>query len=274
MSRSLRHLTTLGLPLLGALALCAFLPRPDGYAVATAAPAEAIVAAEASASVKKDPPINVLAPQQIENPGYPNSLYYKPRSGKKMKPVIVYLHGRGSVPEEGCRAWAKVATEFGWLLCVAGQEDRGGGGRGWANDPFTSQKNVIGALNSLRKKYGRRVQLYGNVLIGFSEGAFVAQNIGERDPKTFNRWMIIASCDRYFGDKAIIAENKKKIKRVYLWTGEMDNAAKESAATFEHLKGEGIQVKLNVPKGYWHAIPVDTMVQNYRKALRWLVAAM
>jgi len=217
--------------------------------------------------------MHVLAPQQIENPGYPNALYYKPRSGKSMKPVIVYLHGRGSIPEEGCRAWAKVATEFGWLLCVAGQEDKGGGGRAWANDPIGSQKNVMGALLALRKKYGRRVQLYGNVMMGFSEGAFVAQYIAARDPKTFNRWLIVASCDWYFGDKKIVEENKKKIKRVYLWTGEMDGAAPHSEKTFELLKGNGIQTKLNVPKGYWHAIPAETIVQNFRKALRWLVSA-
>ena len=34
-----------------------------------------------------------------------------------------------------------------------------------------------------------------------------------------------------------------------------------------------VAVKLNIPKGYWHAIPSDTMAQNFRKALRWLVSA-
>ena len=42
-------------------------------------------------------------------PGYPAAHFYKPRSGRKMKPVVVYLHGRGGNPEEGCRQWAKVA---------------------------------------------------------------------------------------------------------------------------------------------------------------------
>lgn len=213
-------------------------------------------------------------PQSIENPGFPNAYFYKPRSSKSMKPVIVYLHGRSGIPDEGCRAWAKVATEFGWLLCPSGQEDRGHGQRGWNNDWETSTKDVMGALMSLRKKFGRKVQLYGNVLIGFSEGAYVAENIGPRDPKTFNRWLIIASCDRYFGAAtADIHAKKKQIKRVYLWTGEMDGAEKESEATFDHLKSEGIQVKLMVPKGLPHAIPVDTMTQHFRAPLKWLVSA-
>jgi predicted esterase len=245
-------------------ALALLLPQPR---VAEALPAAA------SASAKPDTPSST-APQTIENPGFPAAYYYKPRSGRKMKPVIVYLHGRGGNPDEGCRQWAKVATEFGWLLCPSGQEDRGPGARGWANDPVNSQRNVLGALTALRKKFGRKVQLYGNVLMGFSEGAFIAQNIGEREPKTFNRWLIVASCDRYFGyDKSILHDARKKVKRVYLWTGESDGVVKESEATFQHLKAEGIPVKLNIAQGYGHEIPVATMTQNYRKAIRWLVAA-
>jgi predicted esterase len=265
----LRTATELALPILGALGLVMLLP---GVTTATAAPT---MATSALANQKQGQVgLSTLAPQAIENPGFPDAYYYKPRSGRSMKPVIVYLHGRGGNPAEGCRDWAKVGTEFGWVLCPSGQEDRGGGSKGWGNDPINSQKNVEGALLALRKKFGRRVQLYGNVLIGFSEGAFIAQNIGEHDPKTFNRWLIIASCDRYFGyDKTILETAKKKIKRVYLWTGEMDMVVNESNATFEHLKALKVPVKLNVPKGYWHAIPSDTMSQNFRKALKWLVTA-
>ena len=236
------------------------------YALPTSMSATAAAKGEAAANA-------AMPPQAIENPGFPPAYYYKPRSGRSMKPVFVYLHGRSGNPSEGCRDWAKVATEFGWVLCPSGQEERGGGLKGWGNDPVTSEKNVMGALLALRKKFGRRVQLYGNVLIGFSEGAFIAQNVGEREAKTFNRWLIIASCDRYFGDKTILEEAKKKLKRVYLWTGELDMVAPESTATFEHLKALKIPVKLNIPKGYWHAIPSDTMAQNFRKALRWLVSA-
>jgi predicted esterase len=258
-----RPIATLSLVLLGTFGVLS-LPRAR---TASALPPAA------SGSVKPET-ISSVAPQTIENPGYPPAYFYKPRSGRSMKPVIVYLHGRGGNPDEGCRQWAKVATEFGWLLCPSGQEDRGPGARGWANDPFNSQKNVLGALASLRKKFGKKVQLWGNVLIGFSEGAFVAQNIGEREPKTFNRWLIVASCDRYFGyDKTILHEARKKLKRVYLWTGESDGVVKESEATYEHLKAEGIPVKLNVAQGYGHEIPVPTMTQNFRKAIRWLLAA-
>ena len=256
-------LRTLAIPLLISAACFALLLLPQPRAASA-------VPTDASASAA---PLSA-APQTIENPGFPAAHFYKPRSGRKMKPVVVYLHGRGGNPEEGCRQWAKVATEFGWLLCPAGQENRGPGSHGWGNDTVNSQKNVMGALNALRAKFGRKVQLYGNVLIGFSEGAFVAQNIGQHEPKTFNRWLIVASCDRYFGyDKTVLEDARKKLKRIYLWTGETDMVVKESEATFEHLKTLGVKVKLNVAQGYGHEIPAATMTQNYRKALRWLVAA-
>jgi poly(3-hydroxybutyrate) depolymerase len=262
---------------MGAVALVAFaFPELRDADAQTATSASVVGSAPALPSIV--PRVGAAAksgdPQSIENPGYPNAYFFKPRSAKSMKPVIVYLHGRGGVPDEGCRAWAKVATEFGWLLCPSGQDDRGHGQRGWNNERENSTKNVMGALTSLRKKFGRKVQLYGNVLIGFSEGAYVAENIGPRDPKTFNRWLIVASCDRYFGAAtADIHAKKKQIKRVYLWTGELDGAEKESEQTFEHLKSEGIQVKLTVPKGLPHAIPADTMTQHFRAPIKWLVSA-
>ena len=268
MHRPFRKLVAAVAPFAIGLALLATAPTP--VARAQGSVVESVVSCAKPGQIG----LTVPGPQSLENPGFPDAYYYKPRSARSMKPVLVYLHGRDGDPVAGCRDWAKVGTEFGWVLCPSGQETRASGLRGWGNDPVHSTQNVLGALQSLRKRFGRRVQLYGNVMIGFSEGAFIAQVIGEHEPKTFNRWLIIASCDRYFGfDKAVLEEARRRIKRVYLWTGEMDMVAPESQQAFEHLRALHVTVKLNVPKGYWHAIPSETMGQNFRKALRWLVAA-
>jgi poly(3-hydroxybutyrate) depolymerase len=265
--RKLRAPAFTALAIFGAAALVAGLPNVAPRA--EAAPASP----SGSTAAKPDVPTST-PPQTLHNPGYPDAYFYKPRSSRGMKPVIVYLHGRGGIPDEGCRAWAKVATEFGWLLCPAGQEDRGGGQRGWNNSYIPSLPNVTGAVKALREKFGRRVQLRGNVLIGFSEGAYVAQNVGIRESQMFNRWLIVASTDHYFGfDETLLKEAKKNVKRVYLWTGELDGVANESQRAFEHLRADGYNVKLNIAKGFWHAIPTETMGQNYRRALRWLVSA-
>ena len=107
----------------------------------------------------------IADPQRLEVPGFPDAFYYRPR-GRGMKPVLVYLHGRGANPAEDCRKWAHVATAFGWVLCPSGPEDRGGGARGWANNAISGGQDVKAALDALRAKYKRRVQLHGNVLIG------------------------------------------------------------------------------------------------------------
>ena len=112
-------------------------------------------------------------PQRIEVPGYPDAFYYRPRV-RGMRPVIMYLHGRGGNPMEECRKWAKVATQFGWVVCPQGPVDKGGGARAWDNNAIVGGQIADATVKALRAKYKRRVQLHGNVLIGFSEGAFVA----------------------------------------------------------------------------------------------------
>src|SRR5271170_4726123 len=123
-------------------------------------------------------------PQRLEVPGQSDAFYFRPR-GRGLKPVIIYLHGRGGNPEEDCRKWARVATQFGWVLCPQGPEDRGGGSRSWANNVGVGKEIIDASLASLRAKFHRRVQLRGNILVGFSEGAFIAMQVGLHDPKTW-----------------------------------------------------------------------------------------
>src|SRR5258708_1749464 len=80
-------------------------------------------------------------PLTLEVPGFPDAYYYKPRS-KAQKPILMYLHGRGGNPFEDCRKWAKVASQFGWLVCPGGQHDRGNGEHTWNNDPVTAKKLI------------------------------------------------------------------------------------------------------------------------------------
>src|SRR3984957_19034912 len=114
-----------------------------------------VVAAEAQAWAKSAEAMG--EPQHLEVPGFADAFYFRPR-GRGLKPVIIYLHGRGGNPEEDCRKWARVATQFGWVLCPQGPEDRGGGSRSWANNPTAGKEIIDGALGALREKYKHRVQ--------------------------------------------------------------------------------------------------------------------
>ncbi len=215
----------------------------------------------------------VADPQRLEVPGYPDAFYYRPR-GKGLKPVLVYLHGRGGNPAEDCRKWARVGTQFGWVVCPSGPEDRGDGSRAWANNASMGGQIVKAALDSLREKFHHRVKSRGNVLIGFSEGAFVAMQVGLRDPFTWSHWLILAANDQYwYGDaKAVLHENRKRIRRVYLLTGESDEVAPNTQRVADMLKDEKVPVKVKIAPGMGHEVPGERMRSTYRRPLVWLLS--
>jgi predicted esterase len=211
------------------------------------------------------------APERLDLPGMPPAFYYRPIE-RGLKPVLVYLHGRGGNPQQDCIKWGPVAREFGWIVCPSGPEDRGGGARAWSNN-WMSAKNVVDrTIAGLREKFGRRVQLRGNTLIGFSEGAFVAMNIGVREPEVFNRWLILAANHGYWGGEGQEELEKQyaRIKRVYLLTGEQDGVVDATRRVFDILDQAGVHVIMRTPEDLAHEIPEDRMRRLYRRPLRWL----
>jgi predicted esterase len=213
-------------------------------------------------------------PDSIDVPGYSPAFFYKPRS-KSQRHVLLYLHGRGGNAFADCRKWARVARRFGWMVCPQGPSVADTGGREWNNDADTAKQIIDATVEALRATYKGRVRKRGNILIGFSEGAFIAQQVGLKDPAHWNRWLILAANDRYwFGDAAqLLEQDRSKIRRVYLLTGENDQVAENTKRAGDMLKTAHIPVKIRIVPGLGHEIPEDRMVTNYRRPLRWLVAA-
>lgn len=213
-------------------------------------------------------------PERLEIEGFPPTYYYPPRVRTRMRPAIVYLHGRGAMPDQDCMKWSKVAREIGWVLCPSGPEDRGGGARGWANNWVTAKTIIDRSLGELRSKVGRKVQLRGNTIVGFSEGAFIAMNVGVREPEVFNRWLILAATDWYWGGEGEgeLQKNRARIKRVYLLTGQRDDVVEPTRKVFDLLDGAGVHVLMRTPEDLAHEVPEDRMRALYRRPLRWLNA--
>lgn len=221
------------------------------------------------------PAARVGEPLRLAVPGAPDAFYYRPNAGKGIKPVLMFLHGRGANVKDNCRSWAKVGRQFGWVVCPQGPDDRGNGARGWNNNATVGGAIAKATVAALRAKYKRKVQLRGNVMIGFSEGAFVAMQVALRDPVTWNRWLILAANDKYWvGDGAqLLHANRSKIKRVFLFTGEADEVAANTRRVAELLRAERIGVKMKIAPRMGHEIAADRMVVSYRAPLAWLVAA-
>jgi len=207
-------------------------------------------------------------PLRIDVPGAPEAYYYKPRA-KGQQPIIMYLHGRGGNPAEDCRKWARVGTQFGWVVCPSGTA-QAEGGRSWGDGG--AQHVVDATVHALREKYHSKVQLRGNVLIGFSEGAWAAMNVGLKDQTTWSRWLILGAASQYWGDVTeAFDKDKRKVRRVYLLTGENDGVAKSTVAVGDTLKKFKVPNKVKLVPGLGHEVPQDRMISTYRRPLAWLV---
>ena len=210
-------------------------------------------------------------PLRIAVPGAPDAYYYKPQA-RGQKPVIMYLHGRGGNPAEDCRKWARVGTQFGWVVCPSASGTTESGGRTWTNGTGDAQRIIDATLNALREKYKSKVQRRGNVLVGFSEGAWVAMNVGLKDQRTWSRWLILGASDAYWGDVSeALDKAKRKVQRVYLLTGENDGVAQNTVRVGDTLKKVKVPVKVKLVPGMGHEVPSDRMVSTYRRPLMWLV---
>ncbi|MES1183502.1 MAG: LysM peptidoglycan-binding domain-containing protein [Myxococcales bacterium] len=211
--------------------------------------------------------------RQIDLPGAAPAYYFEPQGKGRLglKPVIVYLHGRGGHPEADCRRWASLARRYGWLVCPSGPVPYGDG-RAWDNNWPSAHHATMAAINALRDKYGRRVQLWGNTLIGFSEGAYAAMNVGVREPRTFNRWLILAANSKYWGGPGLeaLGSAKNRVRRVFLITGEHDGVIEGTHQVEAWLQKAGVPTKVVTPSNMGHETPLEKKTEMYRGALSWL----
>jgi predicted esterase/LysM repeat protein len=219
---------------------------------------------------------NSRSPNAIKELSVPGAgpVYYFEPSGhgrNSMRPLVVYLHGRGGDAEADCRKWSRVARRFGWLVCPSGPTPHNSG-RTWNNNWVSGQHAVMGAIQALRNLYGRRVQLYGNTLIGFSEGAYVAMNVGVRQPRTFNRWLILGADTSYWGGAGVEAlkDAKSKVRRVVLITGEHDQVVEDTRTVAGWLEKEHVNLRLQTPADLAHEVAIDRKPELYISALHWL----
>jgi predicted esterase len=214
--------------------------------------------------------------QELELENHQHAFYYEPTGPGRlgMRPVLVYLHGRGGHPEEDCKRWASVARNLGWLVCPSGPSPYGNG-RAWDNNWLSAHQITMSAIQALRDRYGRRVQLYGNTLVGFSEGAYAAMNVGVREPRTFNRWLILAANTRYWGGPGLEALDtaRERVRRVYLITGEHDEVVDGTRQVETWLRKARVTTRISIPKDMGHELALDRKPFLYAQALRWLNGA-
>jgi predicted esterase len=211
-------------------------------------------------------------PEQLELPGIPDAWFFRPRVGGRAR-VFVYLHARGADPRENCARFAPVVTPRGWLVCPQGPGMRGDGHRVWNNNAALAHRYTMTALDALFRRFPRRVRRNDNVVMGFSEGAFVAMQTGLMEPVVFPRWLIFAAHDGYVGmNSELYPAARRALRRVYLLTGAGDGIVERTRRAAALMRRERLgRVELRILPAAGHQLPPD-FVPVVRRALAWVTA--
>jgi predicted esterase len=231
------------------------------------------LAADPPSSGAIPPPPASGAVARLAVPGNPDAFFVEPEDAGEQRLVLV-LHARHGDAEADCAKWAEVAAPHGWVLCPGGPIGSDGD-RSWGK--FDDAKVVIdAAIAALHAKEGARVRTTDNLLIGFSEGALIAQILGLREPEHWSRWLILAASDTYWGDddeRALgwLRAQRRKIARVVMLTGEYDPVLENTLRAGSLVRAAHIPVRVIVRRGMGHEVPPARMAANYEASLRWLL---
>ena len=212
---------------------------------------------------------NIPQPLHLKVKGFGEAAYYKPLHFKRRKPVFVYLHSKNGNPFQDCKKWYRAAVEYGWIVCPSGIRSKSGR-FSWNNNPFLGKKIVEATLKALSKKYKRKVLLRRGILVGFSEGAFIALQLAFKMYKIFPYIIVIGADTKYVGYNDV--KKLKKLNRrlrIYLITGEKDIVLNRSKNLLKLLRKNRIASKLRIVRGVGHKIPKNITPIIWR-AIRWL----
>ena len=99
-------------------------------------------------------------------------------------------------------------------------------------------------------------------------------NVGARSPRAFNRWLLLGASDGYLGmaDRRLVSDNSRRLRRIFMLTGERDAVVQRTRRAGEWFKHEGVSVRIVTPPTLAHEVALERSPALYRGALSWLVA--
>lgn len=209
-------------------------------------------------------------PEVLELEGMPDQYFYRARTRGRAR-VFVYLHSRGANPREACKRFSNVVTRYGWLLCPVGPGDRGGGRRVWNNNATLARRYAVAGVEALARRFNRRVRWNDHVIMGFSEGAFVAMQTGLAEPGRFPRWVIFAAHDGYIDmNRELYPAARRALRKVYLITGAGDEIVQHTRRADALMRRERLgRVQMRILPGAAHELP-PAFDAEVRRALQYV----
>jgi predicted esterase len=183
-------------------------------------------------------------------------------------PLVVMLHGMCSDPLATCDFWSPAGREGSWLVCPAGN-GACGGRPDWSGSGEEKARAIDAGIDAVTERWGSHVDHgAGDVLIGFSRGAFVARDVVYARPGRYRGLILVGA--------AMVpdAERFKSagIRRVVLASGDYDGARPMMQKAARTLGASGLDARYVSLGPIGHALPKDfeTVIRN---ALRWIRSA-
>jgi predicted esterase len=151
--------------------------------------------------------------------------------------IVVYLHGIHGLPANGCPWLRDGATELGWLVCPEANERLSNGTFSWGGT-VAAQREVVARAERAAQAQGADPAA-ANVLVGFSQGAYVALDLVHAHLGRY-RGLVLIGAD-VTPSRRLLEEGG--VSRIVLAAGDLDGASGPMKRAAEQLRREGIDVR-------------------------------
>jgi predicted esterase len=179
--------------------------------------------------------------------------------------VLTMLHGMGSSTAKTCARVERAATWGMTVLCPTGNVDYGNGHADWTGEGEQKAAHVDAAMSAALDPLSLAPSATrGDVLMGFSRGAFVARDVAYARPGKWKALVLVGA--------ALVPEasllRASGIKRVVLASGDFDGAKKTMLAARTKLCTAGIPARFVSLGPVWHDFPADSM-ERLEASIAW-----
>lgn len=180
-------------------------------------------------------------------------------------PIVMMLHGMCGDPASTCDFWSRAGREGSFLLCPEGNVACGGA-RDWAGSGEQKAAALDESIAAVDRAYGPLIaHEKGDVLIGFSRGAFVARDVAYARPGRFRGLILIGAWMRPDAGRL----KASGIRRVVMAAGEYDGARPAMQRAASAMSAAGLPSRYVSLGRIGHQLP-DDLEAILRDSLRWV----
>jgi pimeloyl-ACP methyl ester carboxylesterase len=176
--------------------------------------------------------------------------------------TVVYLHGIHGLPQNGCPWLASGASELGWLVCPAANTQLPNGTFSWGGT-VAAQREVVARAERAAQESGADPDA-ANVLVGFSQGAYVALDLVHARLGRV-RGLVLIGADVAPSRAMLEAAG---VSRIVLAAGDLDGASAPMKRATARLVREGMDARFVSLGAIGHSYET-TEKEALRDAIVW-----